>query len=85
MVEVLLDLVDSVAGLLAGAGWYSARLRAALRRLDQQHLQAERNIERMAPGLFELDAEVARAITTEVAVAFTEAAAAAAADRAAEG
>jgi serine/threonine-protein kinase len=37
----------AVAGLLAGAGWYGARLRAALRKLDQQHLRAERNLERL--------------------------------------
>jgi serine/threonine-protein kinase len=39
--------VVAVVGLLVGAGWYSARLKAALHRLDQQHLRAERSVERL--------------------------------------
>ncbi len=37
----------AVLGLLAGGGWYSARLRAALRDLELAQVRAERNVERL--------------------------------------
>jgi serine/threonine-protein kinase len=37
----------AVASLLLASAWYGARLRAALREADQQHLQSQRNVERL--------------------------------------
>jgi serine/threonine-protein kinase len=37
----------AVVSLLIGAGWYGARLRTALRKLDQEQLLAQRNVERL--------------------------------------
>jgi serine/threonine-protein kinase len=37
----------AVVSLLLGAGWYAARLQTALREVDHQHHQAERNVERL--------------------------------------
>jgi serine/threonine-protein kinase len=37
----------AVLSLLVGAGWYANRLQIALGEIDNQHLQAQRNVERM--------------------------------------
>jgi serine/threonine-protein kinase len=37
----------AVLSLLLGAGWYASRLKTALGEIESQHLQAERNVERM--------------------------------------
>ena len=37
----------AVLSLLLGAGWYASRLKTALGEIENQHLQAERNVERM--------------------------------------
>lgn len=37
----------AVLSLLLGAGWYASRLKSALNEIENQHLNAERNVERM--------------------------------------
>lgn len=39
--------VVAMASLMLGAWWYNARLQLALREMEQQHIRAERNVERL--------------------------------------
>ncbi|MGF1581305.1 MAG: serine/threonine protein kinase [Gemmataceae bacterium] len=54
----------AVLSLLIGAWWYSARLQIALRRINEQHQEAERNVQRMHL-LLETNQQLMKAQTLE--------------------